>query len=285
MNNHEFDTISNEQITLQVSSALGAQIKSLIKNNTEMMWQGDPKYWGRTSPVLFPFVGKLKDNQYQSEGKIYPMTQHGFLRDRCFDLVSSTVDELVYQYKSTAGDYGNYPFKFICTISYKLVGDELITSYEVVNNDSKQMSFQIGAHPAFNIENVDLLSAHFPKQRVTKYWMEDGLQKRREEIELEEIDLSYNLINENLPCFSDFKTKQMSLKVDGEDFLDFKFDTMEHLAIWSPEGKNAKFICVEPWVGICSKSDQVGYDLADKDAMTNLQPNERFKCEYTIKFY
>ena len=39
-------------------------------------WCGDPKYWGRTSPVLFPFVGAPKNKEYRYEGRTYPMGQH-----------------------------------------------------------------------------------------------------------------------------------------------------------------------------------------------------------------
>ena len=54
--------ISNEKITIQVDS-LGAELKSLksVAQGKEYMWDADPAYWQRTSPVLCPFVGGLKD--------------------------------------------------------------------------------------------------------------------------------------------------------------------------------------------------------------------------------
>ena len=41
----------------------GAELKSLTENATgqEYMWDADAEYWPRTSPVLFPFVGRLKE--------------------------------------------------------------------------------------------------------------------------------------------------------------------------------------------------------------------------------
>ena len=71
--------LKNEQIAITVDSH-GAELKSLKKlaDDQEYMWCGDAKFWGRTSPVLFPFVGGLKNKEYRFEGKTYSMTQHGF---------------------------------------------------------------------------------------------------------------------------------------------------------------------------------------------------------------
>ena len=48
--------LKNETIAVQINSC-GAELRSLKKldTNVEYMWQADPKYWGRTSPILFPY--------------------------------------------------------------------------------------------------------------------------------------------------------------------------------------------------------------------------------------
>ena len=52
--------LENELIAIEVEEH-GAELKSLVRKNTgkEYMWKADPKFWGRTSPVLFPFVGAV----------------------------------------------------------------------------------------------------------------------------------------------------------------------------------------------------------------------------------
>ncbi len=82
-------TIQNEQIKCEIDSH-GAELKSLIRkaDGSEVMWNGDPAYWDRISPVLFPFVGAAKDKIYRHEGKEYSMGQHGFARDMEFSLDS-----------------------------------------------------------------------------------------------------------------------------------------------------------------------------------------------------
>ena len=64
----------------------GAELKSLIKGDREYMWCADPKYWARTAPVLFPFVGAVNNGEYIYNGEKYPMGQHGFARDMDFEL-------------------------------------------------------------------------------------------------------------------------------------------------------------------------------------------------------
>ena len=58
-------SISNEKISITVSEH-GAELRSIkrLADGREYMWCGDAKYWNRVSPVLFPFVGKLKDQSY-----------------------------------------------------------------------------------------------------------------------------------------------------------------------------------------------------------------------------
>ena len=80
--------LKNERLTLTVDSH-GAELRSLVRNadGKELMWQADPAYWGRTSPVLFPFVGGTKEKTYYFNGTKYAANQHGFARDEEFELI------------------------------------------------------------------------------------------------------------------------------------------------------------------------------------------------------
>ena len=70
--------LENEQIEVTVNIH-GAELRSLKSkaDGQEYLWNADAKYWGRTSPVLFPFVGGVKNKVDRHEGKEYPMNQHG----------------------------------------------------------------------------------------------------------------------------------------------------------------------------------------------------------------
>src|SRR4051812_28424770 len=65
----------------------GAELCSLRNaEGIELLWQAGPT-WPRHSPLLFPIVGRLKNDQLRHRGKTYPMTQHGFARDHRFEWV------------------------------------------------------------------------------------------------------------------------------------------------------------------------------------------------------
>ncbi len=275
-------TIVNDQIKLTIASH-GAEIRSLIAGDKEYMWQADSAYWGRTSPVLFPFVGKLKDDRYEQNGDLYQMSQHGFLRDRDFTIKAEAENQVTFMYTSTLVDYDLYPFDFTVEITYTIDGSKVTTSYNVINNGTEEMIYQIGAHPAFNINSVDDIQTVYPKQTVTKHFFENGLQAKTTEVEIEVEQLSYEGINVNIPCYSNFSDKQLTLVENGRNYLKFDFSSMEYLAIWSPEFKNAKFICVEPWNGICSRQDQIDYKLENKEGMNTLAANSAKECSYSFE--
>ena len=111
--------LKNEELTLTVISA-GAEMKSLKDNKTEQeyLWQADPKFWGRTSPVLFPIVGNYVQKQSVYEGKTYTLSQHGFARDMEFDLESQTENEIWFMLKDIDTTLEKYPFHFALHIGY-----------------------------------------------------------------------------------------------------------------------------------------------------------------------
>ena len=46
-------TLSNSELTVKVSPH-GAELCSIVCNEKEYLWQADPAFWKRHSPVLFP---------------------------------------------------------------------------------------------------------------------------------------------------------------------------------------------------------------------------------------
>ena len=123
--------LKNEELTLTVISA-GAEMKSLKDNKTEQeyLWQADPKFWGRTSPVLFPIVGNYVQKQSVYEGKTYTLSQHGFARDMEFDLESQTEEEIWFVLKDTESTLEKYPFHFALHIGYGSMPLSLCRKYQ-----------------------------------------------------------------------------------------------------------------------------------------------------------
>ena len=77
--------LENEALKVTINS-FGAELASIRgkETDTEYLWNADAKFWKRSAPVLFPFVGSLKNKEYHYEGKTYSMGQHGFARDMEF---------------------------------------------------------------------------------------------------------------------------------------------------------------------------------------------------------
>lgn len=287
-------TLTDNILTVEVSDH-GAELQSIRKGSVEYLWQGDPAYWGRRSPVLFPIVGSVWEKKYRVDGKEYELGQHGFARDMDFALVSESETEVRYRLESTEDTLKKYPYPFVLEIAYRLHDNKLDVIWEVSNPADKEMFFQIGAHPAFiypdyapelkergyfvfdRTEGLECIriAEKGCVDAVTKYPLEipsDG----RLPIDRETFDEIDTIMLE------DSQVHEVALqRVDGTPWLRVIFDAPV-VGIWSPPGKVAPFICIEPWYGRC---DRAGYEgeYKDKDWMNRLAPGEKFSSVYTIE--
>ena len=153
--------LKNELLCVTIDSH-GAELKSLKRNhdNQEYMWKGDPAFWGRTSPVLFPFVGGVNQKKYRVDGKEYAMNQHGFARDMEFSLISQAKEEIWFELHSNEETLQKYPYAFVLKLGYKLKENSVEVCWQVENPSDKTMFFAIGGHPAFNCPVKELSLIH-----------------------------------------------------------------------------------------------------------------------------
>lgn len=286
-------TLKNEVLTVEVSSH-GAELQSIRKNGTEYLWQGDPAYWGRRSPVLFPIVGSVWEKRYRVNGAEYELGQHGFARDMDFTLVSSSDTEVRYRLESDEQTLKKYPFRFVLEIAYRLHGNCLDVIWEVMNPDTETLYFQIGAHPAFVYPDYSTLSKErgflsFDRTegleciRIKEKGCVDAVTKYPLEIpsdgRLPVASDTFDAIDTIMLQDSQIGRVDM-MRADGTPWLSLSFDAPV-VGIWSPPGKVAPFICIEPWYGRC---DRAGYEgeYCDKDWMNSLEPGGKFSSVYTI---
>ena len=144
--------ISNKNLEVKINS-FGAELISLknLDKNIEYMWQKNPQYWNKCSPVLFPFVGAIKNNQYFYNGYKYLFSsKHGFARDNEFELLNQQKDYIEFIFRANENTKKIYPFNFNFYIKYILKDNSLQIEYKVENLEDKKMYFSLGAHPAFN---------------------------------------------------------------------------------------------------------------------------------------
>lgn len=287
--------LENEALLVTVES-FGAEIKSVKRKSDdfEFMWQGDPKYWNRTSPVLFPFVGAPKDKTYRYEGKSYAMGQHGFARDMEFALERKEDGCIWFVLKSDEKTYEKYPFAFRLHIGYELRGSEVKVLWKVENADTKPMYFSIGAHPAFrcpahgeeNKLGYGLRFGGLTSELHHHGNTPEGLAVMEDQV-LPLVDGAVRFT----PGFFDTCTymaegKQTGevalLDADGTAYVTVCFDT-PLFALWSPEGKEAPFVCIEPWYGRCDAADFEG-SLEERAYGNTLAVGECFEAAYAIDF-
>ena len=286
-------TLKNEILTIQVSEH-GAELQSIRKDDYEYLWQGNPEYWGRRSPVLFPIVGSVWEKCFRVDGKVYEMGQHGFARDMDFELVSAADTEVWYRLESSEKTLAAYPWPFVLEIGYRLEGSSVEVLWKVTNPGDTEMFFQIGAHPAFNYPGYDpdavdrgvvafdrndnLQRSGFkgkgcvdPQARFPIPLSDDGMLRLKRDT-FDDID---TLMLEN-----DQVHKIVFLKNDSSPYLTVTFDAPV-VAIWSPPKRNAPFFCIEPWYGRCDRADFTG-EFKDRDWVNALAPGATFAASYTI---
>ncbi|MCG3659463.1 aldose 1-epimerase family protein [Aliarcobacter butzleri] len=277
--------IKNSFIKAQIKS-FGAELNSLKKcdENFEYIWQANSKYWARHSPVLFPIVGRLKEDSYFYKNKKYSLSQHGFARDKEFEIVQNEADFIEFRLKSDEKSLEFYPFFFELNICYKLDKNSLIVSYKVKNKSDEKMYFSIGAHPAFNTQVGDFLELENIKTTKRYFLDEKGLIYKNQDLNLEnsKLYLDKDLFKDDALVFNDSNIKQITLKnIENKSRVKVKFDNFPYLGIWS-KPNDAPFVCIEPWFGVADE-ENANQKIEDKKGILSLEKEEEFFCFYTIE--
>ena len=282
----------SERLQFTVSTH-GAELQSLRKNGREYLWHGDPAYWGRRSPILFPMVGKVYGGIFRVNGKEYPMGQHGFARDKEFRKVGE-------RYVLSDGPLENYPYQFELAVTYRTEGNRFIARWTVTNRDSREMHFQIGAHPALLLPDYNPADAvhgylqcrdaegKVVEQPMLSHGLDGGC--------LTELDAPVPMPMEDglLPITGEtfsidtFMIEQGKVKSvtlldkDKKPYLTVGSSQTQAYGIWAPYKPGCPFVCLEPWCGI---TDTVGFagDISERYLNHSLQPGETFVFEYWIE--
>lgn len=287
-----FYQIRNDQLSVQIDS-MGAELKSLKRKDTgtEYMWEGDPAYWKRTSPVLFPIVGSLRDGSYFLNGRRYPMGQHGFARDMEFQMKSQGSQEIWFSLRSDAETLEKYPYEFLLEIGYELRGNTVIVKWKVCNPADTKLHFSIGGHPAFCCplkqgENQEDYRIWMDAQdQVTAGVIKDGLMSKEQAVyPLKDgyLQITEHLFDKDALVIEKHQAQKVALvKPDGSHYLTVSFDA-PLFGIWSPPGKKAPFICIEPWYGRCDAQDFAGA-WQERQWGQSLAAGECFEASYQIE--
>lgn len=291
--------LKNALLEIAISS-LGAELKS-VKHKTyqlEYMWQADPQFWGRTSPVLFPIVGKLSNNCTQINGQAYQLSQHGFARDCEFECVAQTDDKVSFRLTANDQTKTKYPFDFELFISYILQADRLTVNWQVINPNTEILPFSIGAHPAFStqLKNGDLFEDYdiiFDQHKNYYTWPFNAAMqllnqgKSFKQTALQQFALDYADFFDDALVFPEQQLQAITLKNRHHGHgVSVEFAGFPEVALWTADAKNKRspFVCIEPWFGHADLANG-SPEFINKRGVIQLASQERFEAEYQILFF
>lgn len=278
-------TISNSNLTAIINH-FGAELISLrTKENKEYIWEGNPEFWGKHSPILFPIVGTLKNNYYLFNGVEYHLSRHGFARDLKFELIEIKDRSATFSIQSSEETLKTYPFKFELQICYSLDKNKLNIDYKVINKNDLIMPFSIGAHPAFALSgNFESYSIVFEQEETLEYYLlENDLVSnttKKLEADSKRIPLNYELFNNDALIFKSIKSNSLTLLEKSKPMIKVCFEDFPNLGIWTK--KNAPFLCIEPWFGYSDTEENSG-TIFEKEGIQILEGNKTFNSKFSIE--
>lgn len=285
--------IKNEYLEVKFQEK-GAEITELKdKKGIQYIWTADKRYWARHAPVLFPIVGKLKDNRYFYNGSEYSMTQHGFARDYNFKVITHNKENIIFELCSNSETLKKYPFDFSLKIEYTLEKNRLTTKYTV--ESPEKIYFSIGAHPGFNCplsenECFEDYFIEFGEKENFEFMLldhETGLftgeiKKSAEKFGV--LNLNHKLFENDALVFTGMKSKEVTIKNKKEDKnIKVNFDGFPFLGIWTMTN-DAPFICIEPWFGHADFKDSDNI-FENKKGLIKLEKNEKFSCSFFFEIF
>ncbi len=264
--------ISNGIISA-VLSTTGAELKSVIKDNREIIWEGNPDVWSGQAPLLFPICGGVKDDKYTFDGKEYTLEKHGYGRFKEFEVEAKGDNFITFLLRSDAESLEKFPFEYELRLTYTLVDNKIEVKYSVKNTGNSDMYFSIGAHEGYACpEGIEEYSLVFEKEENLTCNILDGnlLEYNTYSVgeNTRELPLKYDFFAVDALTFLNLKSRQVSLvhRPTGRT-ISVEFDGFDYMFVWTKP--NAKYICIEPWCGVPDFVDTDG-DITKKKGIIKL---------------
>ena len=288
MANHMME---NEYLRVTVADA-GAELISVWDKalNQERIWTGEPSVWNRHAPILFPFVGKVKDGKYRIGEAEYAMkTQHGFARDKVFTCVEAADASVTHILTATDDTRAVYPFEFRLTVCHRLEGKQLHIGWTIENLGENSMYFAIGGHPGFMMpagESKESCLIAFPGKDALTYLSANAagyILPDRKTLTPRDGLAAWQADIPDTWIFEDHQVQTVGIaRPDGIPFVTMHCEAFPMLAVWAnPQGP---FICLEPWVG---RADDEGFTgtVDQKKDMQCLSAGAKQEIAYSIEFH
>ena len=285
--------LQNDQLKISIA-AQGAELQRIHSkdHNIDYLWDGNPRFWAKKSPVLFPIVGALNDDSYSYKGKSYKMTRHGFARDQEFTILHHDNSIATFELNSSKAQKEQYPFDFLLRITYSLQNNTLSITYSVFNKSTDEILFSIGGHPAFHVPLEPSLQfedfyLEFHQPLTLDRWpLNNNLISSEPQAFLNnssQIPLTHSLFSRDAIVFKNPASSEISLKTNKSHHgITCSFQGFPYLGIWA--APNAPFVCIEPWHGI---ADHVNHNqnLEEKEGIIHLHRDSQWERSWNLTFF
>lgn len=288
-------SLDNEYLHVEIS-AKGAELQSVIARGVERLWEGNPAVWGRKAPVLFPFIGRLRNNTYELNGQAIEAPMHGFCRDRLFSGERINNQTLQFSTCSDADTYKVYPFNFEFSITYSLEENTLSKTHTVRNKSEIAMPFEVGGHEAYatQLSPGETMADYYIKfdeicDSLEMFGIDESgiLQLPKISIPLDKGRLTKTpeqlsidtIVLENIPH------SRVTLAATTNDYTTtVAFSDFPYLGIWTASGQtDPRYICMEPWSAL-PDGHFAPKELTQKPGVKIVEPGQTASLTYTMTF-
>lgn len=291
--------ISNDTLTVTISP-VGAEVVSVQdKDGLERIWQADPKIWGRHAPLLFPFIGRLRDGQYELNGRTISIPTHGFARDMTFTVAAQSGQSITFALEDTEETWKVYPFSFRLEVTYSLEGGVLTKAHSVTNRSAEEMPFEVGGHDGYcttllpgetmgdyylAFEGVEEVEPHlmalepgtcFVSDEKAQIPLEEGKWWNYREF-LARMDTA---VLDRLPV----NRVTLGSRKSGKKVI-VSYEDFDYLGIWTASKDfDTNYVCLEPWSTL-PECTFTGPSVWDKPGIQRVSPGETKTLRYTMEF-
>lgn len=286
-------SISNGKLSAKINTH-GAELTSLSDGEREYIWAAKPHIWGEHSPILFPFIGRLKDRKYTLDGKEYRIGLHGFASSMEFQLEESSDIRAAFLLRDTKETFAQYPFRFEFRVIYELDGKSLRKSFRIDNLGDGAMYAEVGGHDGYSLElfpgdKAEDYSLVFDvKDKLDIFTTDERVllldEKRPVALDDGALGITMERFSHDALIFEATPQHKATLRhVREGDILSLDYTGIGYLGIWTQyrKGQNAEYICLEPWAALPDFRD-IGYEAKNKPGIYEIAGGASVSSGYRI---
>ncbi len=267
----------------------GAELCAWKAKGVDLIWEIDPRFWDRTAPVLFPLVGRTRNDCVRVEGESYPLSLHGFAWEKDFAVAERRDDFVRLELEADAETRALYPFEFRFGVEFRLTPGALENALIVENKGAKPLPYACGLHPAFRWPLAGSNAAHALRFDASEgaelpVIVTGGLigaERKRVPLEGQVLPLAPELFARDAMVFLDVKSRRVAFDNGAGARIVCEFPDFPHIGFWTRPG--ASYLCLEPWTGHADPEGFTG-ELAEKPSIRMLDPGESARHRAVFRF-